>query len=128
MKVRYMLFFKHLIVILTLLAAVSVSPPFVFSGDVPVERGIIKEKGDNYIVVEISGGYGFRDGEEITFYIHSKTRIMMAHSGSPLVLDSLLIGDRISLTLGTVKIDKDGRKKRYLDKIKVLSPHKMIKR
>jgi len=95
------------------------------AGDVPVETGIVKEVGDNSILVVIKNGNGFEDGAKITFYTHKKTKIIMAESKTPITLSSLLIGDLVQITLGPVETGEDGTVKRYADRINVLGKKRL---
>lgn len=92
-----------------------------YAGDVPKETGIIQQVGNNFITVTIKDGKGFKNGTKLTFYFHRKTKIIMARSKTPLTNDSLLIGDKVRITLGKVKTMKDGSFKRYTDRIVVLT-------
>ena len=95
------------------------------AGDVPVETGIVKEVGDNSILVVIKNGNGFEDGAKITFYTHKKTKIIMTESKTPITLSSLLIGDLVQITLGPVETGEDGTVKRYADRINVLGKKRL---
>jgi hypothetical protein len=88
-----------------------------FPGDVPRETGIVQEVGDNFVLVVIRNGNGFKDGTKLAFYLHKKTKIIMAKSRTPLTLSSLLVGDTVEIILGPVETNKDGKVTRYADRI-----------
>jgi len=92
--------------------------------DLPTETGLIQKVGRNFISVVIKGGKGFKDGTKLTFYLHPKTMIIMAGSEAPLVLDSLVSGDQVQLTLGKVKKTKDGKIIRFVNSMVVSSGHR----
>jgi len=115
--------FVSVLVGLTMIAwFVSATPgaKLAMAGDVPVETGIVKEVGDNSILVVIKNGNGFKDGTKLTFYTHKKTKIVMAKSKTPITLESLLVGDLVQITLGPVEKGEDGTVKRYANRIDVL--------
>ena len=88
--------------------------------DEAIVKCLIKEKGDNFILVKISETGIFKAGSSQTFYLHPKTKITMAESESPLVFDSLLVGDIIQITPGETEKIKGGKIKYIVDKVVVL--------
>ncbi len=98
-----------------------------YSADRPIETGIIQEIGEDYILIRIEGGKGFKDGEKLKFYFHPKTKIILANSKTPLTIESLLVGDKVNLMLGKVKIDSDGTAKCYVECVEVLEEHRKKK-
>ncbi len=99
-----------------------------FANDVPIEKGVVQEVGDNFVSVVIKNGNGFKDGTKLTFYTHKKTKISMAHSNTPLTLSSVLIGDLVEITLGKTEIAEDGKTvTRYADRIRVVGNRAKLK-
>lgn len=119
-KPRLILF----VAVFYLLFFITLSPLW---GDVAAVKGALKEKGDNFVIVKVSEAGIFKAGSLQTFYLHPKTKIIMAGSETPLVMDSLLIGDQIQVALGKVEKTKDGKLIQYVDKIMVLSARNVIR-
>jgi len=90
-------------------------------GDVSVVNGTLKAKGDTFVTIKVSETGIFKTGSSQTFYLHPKTKIIMSGSEAPLVLDSLLMGDTLQVTLGKTEKTKDNKWIQYANKIVVLS-------
>ena len=95
--------------------------------DEAVIKCSITEKGEGVLTVKVLESGILKEGSSQIFYLHPKTKIIMARSKTPLVIDSLVIGDVIWVTLGKVEKTKDGVMIQYVDKIIVFSPRRVKK-
>lgn len=107
-----------------ILALVIMKVPFSYT-DEAIVKCSIKEKGEGILVVKVLETGIYKKGSVHSFYFHPKTKIVMADSETPLVMDSLLIGDEIQVALGKVEKTKDGKMIQYVDKVVVFSPHRV---
>ena len=122
-----MKFGKRWIAFVVLFFMFSISIGYLWA-DEAIVRGSLKEKGEKFITLKVSEAGIFKAGSSQTFYIHAKTKILVARSGTLLTMGCLLTGDAIQVTLGKIGKTKDGKMIRYVEKIIVLSPRQVNKK
>ncbi len=101
--------------------------PTLVQADEAVIKCSITEKGEGVITVKVLESGILKKDTSQTFYLHPKTKIIVAGSETPLLMDSLVIGDVIQVTLGKVEKTKDGKMIQYVDKIIVFSTRRIRK-